>query len=190
MKTIFHRLGLAALSLIAAGGYSLGRAEEPRIPVKIQWDYQGVPPGMKLYEILPGDWRTWKTEVVASRAEIPAGREIKSATVWPRPGGDHTKAVLVYQNRTRETVYFFASPHVAEPVEYTLGLKFKCLCTNDVYQVFPGHYWYRVVELWLAQNYAGKYINIRHSLVAVQKEDGSPDSADGATADPTVASRR
>lgn len=166
----------AALLFLTAGFMAAPAcaAPERRPPVELRvaWDYNGVPEGMKLYELKPGDWEVWTTSVVATAADAPVYREIPDATVRLRPG-ERKRVALFYENTTARPVRFFAAPHSVSPARAALGFKFLCLCTNHVYVVAPGQVWYRVVELRLARDFAGKRLEIVHQLVAVDEESAA-----------------
>lgn len=156
-------LGLAVLLAAAPAA-----AATKTVRLRILWSYDGVPEGMKLYELKPGDWPVWKTEVVADASAAPVSREIPGATVALRRG-EKRKAALFYVNRTDRPVRFFAAPHSVSPARASLGFKFLCLCTNHVYTVAPGQSWYRIVELRLARDFAGESLDVVHQLVAVDE---------------------
>jgi hypothetical protein len=160
----------ALLALLAAASpVCASSPEPPPVPVRVEWTYDGIPPGMKLYELKPGDWPIWKTETVDSVSDAPVTKEVPASTLLLRPGQSRTVA-LFYTNLSGRTVHFFAAPHHIEPEGDSLGFKFKCLCTNHVYAVPPGHSWYRVVELKLAKGFVGDHLDIRHRLIAVGEE--------------------
>ena len=155
---------LALAALLAAPAFA---AEPPAtVKVKVSWDYEGVPSGMTIRAQKAGDFELWDTGTAATAAATPAGDEFPAQVAKLKPG-EALRAVLVYHNKSAKTVRFFAAPHAATPSSATLGFKFKCLCTNHVYEVPPGRFWYRVVELRLAREYEGRRLEIRHNLVAV-----------------------
>lgn len=155
-------------ALVLAVLLASGAAAAKPVPLHVAWSYDGVPEGMRLYELKPGDWPVWKTEVVADAAAAPVAGEIPGATVALRPG-EKKKVALFYRNATGKTVRFFAAPHSVSPAQASLGFKFLCLCTNHVYTVAPGQSWYRIVELRLARDFAGESLDVVHQLVAVDE---------------------
>lgn len=165
---------MAPLALLAL---ALAAAAEPA-EVVVSWAHEGLPEGMTLCELKPGDWPLWQTGTVERVEESPAGSPVPASTVRLRPG-ETLRAALLYTNRTSRTLRFFAAPHHVEPARASLGFKFKCLCTNHVYEVPPGRSWYRVVELRLARGFSGRRLEIKHHLVAV----GAGAAADFAESD-------
>lgn len=159
-------IGARALILAFLLAAAPAAAATKAVRLRILWSYDGVPEGMALYALKPGDWPTWRTEVVASTAQAPVAREIPGAAVSLGRGAT-MKAALVYVNRTGRPVRFFAAPHSVSPARAALGFKFLCLCTNHVYTVPPGASWYRVVELRVARDFAGESLDVAHQLVAV-----------------------
>ena len=145
--------------------------QRPQVPVRVAWTYEGVPAGIRLFELKSGSWPVWQTEVVARLEQAPLGAEVPGSTVLLLPG--QTKRIaLVYENAGRGTIDFFAAPHSITPGRDALGFKFRCLCTNHVYKIPPGHWWYRVVELRLDREFAGARLEVSHELVAVEPARG------------------
>lgn len=165
----------AGLTLLLAAAASAAPPEP--VALKIGWDYGGVPPGMELRELKPGDWKTWTTGVAASAGETPAALVVPDSTVRLRPG-ETRKVLLFYRNPTKAPVRFFAAPHSVTPAQAALGFKFLCLCTNHVYVVPPGGAWYRVVELRVARDFVGERLEVVHQLLAVD-EKRAEDFRDG-----------
>lgn len=132
--------------------------------VTLSWAYDDVPGVMTVHEPA-GERPLWETATVSSLKGVPAGPSFPGQTV-PLKAGETRRAVLVYRNPSDKTVRFFAAPHNAEPPRVSLGFKFKCLCTNHVYEVPPGKTWYRVVELKAEPGAKGGKLEVRHHLVA------------------------
>jgi hypothetical protein len=167
------RSAILALTAVLLAVPAIAAPERrPPAELKISWDYGGVPEGMKLYELKAGDWAVWTTSVAAPGDETPLLREIPDATVRLMPG-ERRRVALYYRNATDRPVRFFAAPHSVSPARSALGFKFLCLCTNRVYTVAPGEIWYRVVELRLARDFAGKRLEIVHQLLAADEESAA-----------------
>jgi len=158
-------------------GASAAAAEKAPVALRVGWDYEGVPAGMSLYELKPGNWDVWTTSVAPSAAQAPVARQIPGATVFLKPG-ESRRVALVYANATNKPVSFFAAPHTVSPVQAALGFKFRCLCVNRAYTVPPGGVWYRVVELRLARDFIGEKLEVVHQLLAVD-EKSAADFRDG-----------
>ncbi|MBI5200632.1 MAG: hypothetical protein HY925_03515 [Elusimicrobia bacterium] len=149
-----------------AAGASAGEPLEVRLPIR--WDYRNLPHGMRVHEYDPKRaLPLWAMGDVAAAADLPAGPEIPGGVVRLKPGMNR-KLVLVFHNTTKEPLRFFAAPHHLKPAEASLGFEFACLCTNHVYPVEPGRFWYRVVELGLHEDFEGTELEIRHALVRVK----------------------
>lgn len=132
--------------------------------VHLQWAYDGMPPGMEVWELTPGQHELWKTEAVPEFPQVPALSRFESAVV-PVPARSSRRVALVYHNTSGSPLRFFAAPHHVEPLQGSLGFKFKCLCTNHVYTVPPGYWWYRIVEIRLAPEFSGDRMEVEHHLV-------------------------
>lgn len=152
---------LAALLLVCA----LSAAPAPT-EVKLAWEYEGMPPGLRVLEAVPATPELWTTEVADSRERIPAGRELPGGVVRLKPGEERT-LVLVYHNTGKTPLRFFAAPHAAKPAAASLGLEFECLCLNHVYSVGPGRWWWRVVRLSLSPEMGAPQLTVTHALVRV-----------------------
>lgn len=149
-------------SLAAAGG-------EP-VTVKLFWSYDTLPKEMKVFELKKGEKKKlWDTDVVKEAKLLPVGSPILDDTLFIKTG-QNKRFVLVFKNTTNQTLNFFAAPHKMMPEANALGYKFKCLCINRVYEVQPGAYWYRVVELRVSPQVSGNYLEITHSLLGVTVE--------------------
>jgi hypothetical protein len=75
----------------------------------------------------------------------------------------------VYPNPGDKPLYFFATPHHAEPAAASLGFKFKCLCIDHAFSVPPRETWSRVVELRSSRNMEGDRISLTHTLVGIDE---------------------
>lgn len=160
-------LGLATVSLLYG---HLAFGQQNNIKVKLSWEYQNLSPGMKVYEPQSGKpIEVWRTGSVKEAKQLPVSSEVE-ASITSVPRGGHKAVVLVYKNDTAKSVYFFAAPHAAIPTESSLGFKAKCLCINQVYEVGPGDFWYRVIDVAVSRNFDGVEIEMRHALVGVNEE--------------------
>lgn len=159
-----HRfLVTASLAMLA-----LEASAEP-LTAKIDWQYQNIAPGMHIYELKSGTKAPlWQTATVKDGALLPVGKEIADGELHIEKGTPK-RFVLVYQNTGDTPLYFFATPHRAEPAEYSLGFKFKCLCIDHAYSVGPHETWYRVVELRTSREMAGNTLALTHMLVGIDR---------------------
>ena len=158
---------LAAFSLVWHLVTPAAAGEPPAVQVKISWRYENMPPGLKIYEIRKdAETALWDTDSVAAFSETPAGKEIGNSTFLFTPGGKK-EFVLVYHNKTSESIHFFAAPHHMDPEKNALGYKFKCLCVNHIFTARSGEYWYRVVDLHSLGSIEGKDLEITHTLIGV-----------------------
>lgn len=140
-----------------------------QVRAKIAWVYNDIAPQMALYEIDPAQKiRLWTTKSVKQASEVPKGKPIKGEYLV-LDKGERKKFLLVMHNPSDKPVYFFAAPHVVEPVEYSLGFKFKCLCINHAFSIGPQETWYRVVELRVSPDLMGDELTISHTLVGIDK---------------------
>ena len=141
--------------------------ETDKVKVHISWNYRAIPLEMELYE--PASQRPlkyWDTGIVNSAEKLPVSEKISGSEFYLKPGAKKL-FVLALRNNTDKPVYFFAAPHSVKPEEYGFGFKFKCLCINKAFMVNPGEYWYRAVELKLAEEFKGENIEINHTLIGI-----------------------
>jgi hypothetical protein len=170
-----HRIGILILGVIpliyVAGTGSLGQGQQQNeVQIKLSWEYTGLSPGMRVYEPREGPILTvWETGSVKQAKDLPVSREVANSTVTVSRGS-HKILVLVYENKTAQPVYFFAAPHNVAPPESSLGLKLKCLCINQAFEVGPGESWYRIIEVQASKNFLGEGFEIKHTIVAIDKE--------------------
>ena len=162
-----RRILLAAFAALAFGIAADSAPTE--VAVRLKWEYRSMAPAMKVYAVAPGAKATlWKTGSVGGLAELPLGEELTDRPVSVTAGGSR-RLILVYENRTAAPVYFFAAPHHAEPEESALGFQFKCLCVNHAFDVSPGRFWFRVVELRVAPGFQGRELALSHTLIGIDE---------------------
>jgi len=145
----------------------LSAAASPPVRVDIRWEYLNFGAAVDIFEI-EGRQQLWKTESVKEMKDTPVAGPIEGASFTLAPGGKKRFA-LVVRNETAEPLYFFAAPHVVDPVEHSLGFKFKCLCIDHAYTVGPGEIWYRIVEFRLSQDHVGDALTVTHSVIGIDK---------------------
>lgn len=154
---------VAAVSLPVAAGPAKVKVTLAFTPLK----FKGV---MEVYEVAPGKKpKLWETKTVKNFAEVPAGEKLEGGVVEIRAGSVE-RMILVMRNDTKKPIYFFAAPHVVEPIERSLGFKFKCLCINHAFGIPPEQIWYRVVELRMQKGFVGDEMQITHSLIPLPPE--------------------
>ena len=151
---------------------SVAQTTEPPegVTVRVDFTYQNFSSKITLYRV-PEDAVLWRTRSVPTLADASVTSPLASNELQLLPG-DRQRFALVMHNTTRETLYFFAAPHVMTPEENTLGLKFLCLCINQAFQVKPGHVWYRVVELQVDEAHQGRTLRATHRIIGLDEERG------------------
>src|SRR2546422_10520907 len=170
-----RRIGILILSVIpmicAVSTGSLGQGQrQTEVQIKLSWEYTGLSPGMRVYEPREGAvLKVWETGSVKQEKDLPVSREVANSNVSVARGG-HKILVLVYENKTAQPVYFFAVPHNVSPPESALGLKIKCLCINQAFEVGSGDLWYRIIEVQASKNFIGEGFEIKHTIVGIDKE--------------------
>ena len=137
--------------------------------IHIEWSYKNTKDlKMLLYDI-DGNQRLWDTKNVTSLNDTGIKDLIKNNTLMLEPNRKKRFALVTY-NPTMKPIYFFAAPHATTPEEFSLGLRFKCLCVNHAFKVEPKNYWIRIVELRLDPSFNAEKLNIKHTLIAIAKE--------------------
>lgn len=137
------------------------------VTVDIRWEYHTFGAEIELYEV-EGRPRLWETKSVKGLADAPVAAPIEGSSITLN-AGRKKRFALVIRNETTEPLYFFAAPHVINPVEHSLGFKFKCLCINHAFAIGPGEVWYRIVEFWLSKNFEGDRLTVTHSIINIGK---------------------
>ncbi len=142
---------------------------EGHIRVSLAWQNHGLEAQMASH-LLPGGVRAklWDMGTGENAAELPIGEVIDGGHLVVTPGSV-SRFVLVMKNPTDAPLYFFAAPHHVNPVQLSLGFKFKCLCINHAFEIPPGHTWYRVVELRMDEGFVGDAITIEHALIGLDE---------------------
>ncbi len=155
------------LAVFLALPLSASAATAPAVEVGIEWEYHNFGATVEIFEI-NGRPRLWETRSVKTIEDAPVAGEIEGAAITLEPGQKKRFALLV-RNDSAEPLYFFAAPHVVEPVEHALGFKFKCLCIDHAFSVGPGEVWYRVVEFRLSKDFVGRALTVTHSIIGIDK---------------------
>lgn len=137
------------------------------VRVRIDWVYKDLSSRIEMYEV-KGHARLWDTRSVKNLDMAPVAGKIESP-VLTLGLGSSKRFVLVMRNETNKPIYFFAAPHHVQPVEYSLGFKFKCLCINHAFTVGSGETWYRVVELRVSDGIVGDMLTITHALIGIDQ---------------------
>ncbi|WP_411823344.1 LIC11469 family lipoprotein adhesin Lsa20 [Leptospira sp. 'Mane'] len=140
------------------------------VEIEIGWLYTQLPLKMEIRE--PSGSQSlalWTTGSVPFGKSAPFSTIIVDSKILLKPGAKK-QFLLVMKNDTDSTVYFFAAPHQAHPVEHSFGFKFKCLCVNHAFTVPPGEFWYRVVEIRLSPEFLGDKLTLTHNVIGITKE--------------------
>lgn len=138
------------------------------VTIQIQWKEVGLPLKMQIHEVRQVQpMELWTTGSVKFGNPAPFEEDPIADGIFYLSPGQKKQFLLVMKNESPNTIYFFASPHQAHPMEHSLGFKFKCLCINHIFVVPSQSYWYRVVELRLSPDFLGDKLSIEHALVGV-----------------------
>ena len=160
-------LSVAIYFLISLGIWG----DKASVKVKISWSYENISEKIELFEYNPASQlNLWATGEKKTEKELPISKKISSSQFISAPGENY-RFVLVMKNTSSEKKYFFAAPHIAQPGGYSLGFKFKCLCVNMVYNVSPGMYWYRVVELRISPAVKSGEIDFHHQITGLSEPE-------------------
>ncbi len=146
----------------------LSAAAADPVTIDIRWEYRSFGAAVEIYEA-EGRPRLWETMSVKTPEDAPVAGRIEGSSFTLAPGRKK-RFVLVVRNETAAPLYFFAAPHVVDPVEHSLGFKFKCLCINHAFSVGPGEVWYRVVEFRLSNDFVGRELTVTHSIIGIDKK--------------------
>lgn len=151
------------------GEEGLAPVPEGQIRVSLAWQNHGLDAQMDSY-LLPEGVRAklWDMGTGEDVGQLPIGDAIEGGHLLVTPGSV-TRFVLVMKNTTDAPLYFFAAPHHVNPVQLSLGFKFKCLCINHAFEIPAGHTWYRVVELRMDEGFVGDAITIEHALIGLDE---------------------
>jgi len=167
---------MIALTLLLAAsiGQSAPAPQPPKpiVKVDLQWEYQGFPGPIIIYEV-KGRPKLWETRSVADEKDAPIGKPIPGAELVMSPG-QRKRFALVFRNPTDSVRYFFAAPHTVHPAEHSLGFKFKCLCINHAFKSEPKGLWYRIVEFRLSSDFAGTQLILTHTVIGIDKGQADP----------------
>ena len=160
---------------------ALWAAPPGQVSITLEWVKQDFPARVRVFEPARGsDLSIWQMGTAKGVAQAPVGREI-TGPVAVAPG-EARLVVLVVENPGPDGLYFFAAPHQMTPPERALGVRFKCVCTNQPHRVPPKSIWYRVLQLKLYPDFVGDSLTISHTLVGISAErarHAAPTGADG-----------
>ena len=148
---------------------SLAPVPEGHVRVSLAWQNHGLDVPMETFHLPEGSRaKLWEMGTGANAGELPLGEAFPDGRLVVTPGSVN-RFVLVMRNPTDAPLYFFAAPHHVNPVQLSLGFKFKCLCINHAFEIPPGHTWYRVVELRMDEGFVGDGITIEHALIGLDE---------------------
>ncbi len=115
--------------------------------VKLHFDYKDTDLRLKLYDVKSEfNFSVARTSLASSIKEIPVTEPIKSELAFSRENKAKT-FVLVVENKSDHTRYFFATPHTFHPGNVSMGVIFECFCNHHVYKLPAKMIWYRIVRL-------------------------------------------
>lgn len=157
----------ACIGLALLGTLPLASQAATPVKVNIAWEYKDFAEKMEVREI-KGKPRLWETKVVKASGQAPVGEKIVNSAFVLEPG-QIKRFALVVKNESDRPVYFFSAPHVAQPVEHSLGFKFKCLCIDHAYSIGPKETWYRIVEFRLSKEFVGPELTVTHTIIGIDK---------------------
>jgi hypothetical protein len=155
--------------------FALASAAEQNLKVKLQFDYEKTDLRVKLYDVKSEfKFSVARTAIASSMKDIPVTQAIKDEILFSTDNKAKT-FVLVVENKSDQTKYFFASPHTYHPGHVSLGMIFECLCNHHVYKVPARMIWYRIVRLEtdftkiskMASEKAKDHIVLSHSFIEV-----------------------
>ena len=159
------RVAWCCLVFMASSFFSVHAAD--KVKVNIGWEYKDIGAKVELHEVKSRS-RLWETKSVKLMNLAPIGNKIENSVLLLEPG-QSKRFALVMRNETEKPLFFFAAPHVAHPVEHSLGFKFRCLCINHAFTVGPKETWYRIVEFRLANGFVGRELSVTHSVIRIDQ---------------------
>lgn len=139
--------------------------------IKVTFAVKNFPSPMAVYEVAKNSrYDIYETKVVKKVADVPKSGPAKTTFRVESKARGRTM-VLVTENKSDKTLYFFASPHLIHPAKASTGLKFLCLCNHQLYEVPPKSVWYRIVRVELDPSYKSKTSELNHTIVGINEKD-------------------
>lgn len=115
--------------------------------IQLEWVYKELPLQFRLFEASTNrPFKIGEMGTFTKIDELPALREIKDQA-FAVPIGGRILLYLTAENKTDREISFAVAPHETNPIEFSLGFIFRCLCNGHVYKIPPGKSWYRLMEL-------------------------------------------
>lgn len=125
---------------------------------------------LKVYELpLERGPDVGETEVAPLSQPLPKYKSMPEG-FFVKKGG-FKPFLMVVENTTKETKYFFAATHSVYPETASVGFRLGCLCNNHVFQVPPESRWTRVGQISIESFAPGETIKFVHKLIGLTKED-------------------
>lgn len=136
--------------------------------IQLEWAYKDLPVKFRLFEAATNrKYKIGEMGYIKKIDELPALREIKDHAFNVNVGG-RTLLYLTAENTTDSEISFAVAPHETNPVEFSLGFIFRCLCNGHVYKIPPGQTWYRLMELKsTGTQKTADTIHLKHTAFAV-----------------------
>jgi hypothetical protein len=150
-------------------------AAQKKMKVTIHFTYGATDLRMQIYNVTPElRYSISKTAITADLKRAPLGTRLSGPLKFASEELEKT-FVLVMQNKTDRTRYFYASPHTVNPGAASLGLIFECLCNHHVYKIPPHYTWYRIVRLKVDPDDPSLHkqgsVTLDHQIVEVSESD-------------------
>lgn len=126
---------------------------------------------MKLFELpLERGPDSGETEVTLLSTPFPKYKPIPADGFMVKKGG-LKPFMMVIENTTNETKYFFATTHSVLPETASIGFRLGCLCNNHIYQVPPASRWTRIGQITLESFASGDSVHFIHKLIGISIEE-------------------
>lgn len=141
--------------------------------ISMTFKYEKTDLRVQLFSVKPElTYSVSRTGLVKSLDKTPADKLVSGPIELTDLDNSKT-FVLVAENKTSDTKYFFATPYTISPELASLSTIFECFCNHHVYQITPKHFWYRIIKLkYDFNNTASKNIELKslHNIIEVSEK--------------------
>ena len=136
------------------------------------WHAKNFPLKMKIFSVAPEKLLDVKETLTIKISEpLPRWiyREITNQSLRAEKG-QSLPLVMLIENPTDKSHYFFATPHTYEPAESSFGIELSCLCVGSIFTVPPRSRWIRLGAIKILNNTNARLLQISHSLIGITED--------------------
>lgn len=158
------------LAFFLSGALVAQTSKKNSVQASFSFEYKNFPLKVETYNVKPGSrYDIAETRNVKDMSKAPVTNMFKGKLSLER--GSKESFALVIKNQSDKDQYFFASPHLIDPIESTRGQHFECLCNHHLFRVKKKSVWYRIVAYEIAADYSFANVDLKHTIIGIPESE-------------------